>query len=264
MASKARLYIFGLVALLVPLQAQGASSYLTDTQFMNRGIGAFVGEITDVQVLSGDETSETGTVTLKIISVISGTISTPTITLPYTRVLQPTDDAANWDNLKPFYVSLSKVGVGRSVLIYFTVDNGTYSLAAASNSVQDASTGLLLGKIIKDDHRQHDNNGEHDKDHGCREVQVQVTEVIYGWVGGSATISLCVDRRSFERNKSGLSDDFSKLGPMADGSALSHDGGDPDELEGQEVFISFRENRISGVAVATSELLSQLQQLDTQ
>jgi hypothetical protein len=256
----ARICILGVLSLL-PLTASSASVDLTNAQFVHRGVGAFIGEITGVQVRSSDQYSESGTVQLKIVSIITGTISRPTITLSYTRALQATDDATNWDNIAPLYVSLGKVGIGRSVLIYFTEDNGSYLLAPAGNSVQDATTGFLLGKITKGDQQQSD------KDHDCQQVQVEIIEVIYGSAGGSSTISLCLNARSFEHGKFATLGDGVKAWPLIAGSAPSSNSADPDcplELGDQKLFISFDKSRISGVQVATSQLLTQLQKVDTE
>ena len=242
-----------------------ASFYFTNAQFTSRGIGAFIGQITSVQVQSTDQSSESGTVQLTVTTVVAGTLTASTITLSYTRVLSPSDDESNWDLIAPKYVSLGKVGVGRSVLVHFTQSNGTYYLASAGNSVQDASDGLLIAKVLKIDD---DHGWAHgfDKDHSCRQVQLQVIEVVYGWLNGSTTVSLCSnsDHDGSGRDAiGGASAPWSASGNSLVASDHDHSGSN-DGLVGQEVFIAFDKRGISNIEVATAALLQQVQQADMQ
>lgn len=77
----------------------------------------------------------------------------------------------------------------------------------------DAASGFLSGKITKDDHLQSD------KAHDCRQVQVEIMEAIYGWVGGSSTVSLRVDPSSFAQLKSTTLGEGGNAWPMTAGKS---------------------------------------------
>jgi hypothetical protein len=256
MTLKVRTFFISLLVLLLPVETLASSFNLTNAQFTNRGVGAFIGQVTDVQVTSSTQYSESGTVELTVTTVIAGTVDALNVTLPFTRALAPTDDEANWDLIQPAHVSFQNIGVGRSLLVHFTQSNGAYFLAPAGNSVQDATEGLLIGKVLKiDDRHKGDNDfDKDDKDDSCREVQVQIIEVVYGWLDGSTTVSLCA------RSRHDRSDAFG-----GDLLAFDHDNSGSDhDLVGREVFIAFDKNRISNIEVASTALLQQFAQADTQ
>jgi hypothetical protein len=71
-----QLLAVGLLFLLLPIRAWSAFFFLTDTQFKNRGFGALIGNITEVNVQSTYESTESGTIQLRILQVVAGTIST--------------------------------------------------------------------------------------------------------------------------------------------------------------------------------------------
>jgi hypothetical protein len=120
--------------------------------------------------------------------------------------------------------------------------------------VQDATEGLLIGKVLKIDDR-HKGDNDFDKDDSCREVQVQIIEVLYGWLDGSTTVSLC------SRSRHDRSDAFGG----GDLLAFDHDNSGSDhDLVGREVFIAFDKNRISNIEVASTALLQRFAQADTQ
>lgn len=215
--------------LLLPVSAFSASFFLTNKQFSNRGDGVFVGEITNVQVSSSDQFSESGSVQVRVVNVISGTISVTSLTFSYQRALAPTDDPSNWDLIQPTYVSLAQFGVGRSILVHFTAgSNGSILVASGSNSVQDARDGLILGKIKSIDSKDSQANRLH------RQIEVEIVEVVFGWVDGSE-VNL---RWHAWPNEFVL-------------------------LTGDEVFIKFDKSGIREVTKATPKLLAQLQEADT-
>jgi hypothetical protein len=212
--------------MLMPLRGLSASLFLTDKQFANRGDGLLIAKITSVQVVSSNQYSESGTVQLNVTSVLLGTLNVSTLTFPYQRSLVYLDDTSNWDLIKPLYVSLQKFGVGRSILIYFeTAGDGSIQLAPASNAVQEAADGVLLGtiKAIKWRDRGWDHAGWH--------VQLSVTETIFGWTSETEIDLPCA-------------------GPID-----AH-------LEGQNVVVAFDKSGIRQITRATSAFLTDLQQAD--
>jgi hypothetical protein len=222
---------FCALVLLWPAMSFPASFVLTNKQFTNRGDGAFIGQITGVQVLSSNKFSESGTVQLQITNVISGKIAGPNVVFSYQRALVPAVESSNWDLIKPLNVSLQQFGVGRTLLIYFeTQSDGSILIAAAGNSVQDATDGLLLAKI------ESVNRHEPDKRDSHQQVRAEVVEVIFGWVNGTE-ISLPWDAQP---------------GFNAHGQ----------DLQGKEVVIVFDKSRIRGITPATSDFLAQLRQAD--
>jgi hypothetical protein len=233
------------IGLLLPHIALSANVFLTNTQFVNRGAGAFVGEITNVQVLSSDAFSESGTVQLHVTSVIAGTVSAETLAFAYQRALSPTDDASNWDLLAPTYVSLQKIAVGRSILIHFTESGGTYSLASAGNAVQDAGNGVLLGKIVS--------TSKGNSDRGT--VDIEIMELVYGWVNGAQVSLPC--------SKVSVGSGHDRSGSSTP-EVVRHANGCDINLGNAPAFFSYDSIGINGVEAATSELLQQLKQADQQ
>jgi hypothetical protein len=127
--------------------------------------------------------------------------------------------------------------------------------------VQDATSGLLIGAINLSESQQ---SGQ---DQGCRQVQVDISQVIYGWVGVSSTVSLCVDSRSFTPSSSVLGGSGNSLNashPHSSSDANNPDIGCPPEFRGKELLVAFENNRIVGVQVATDQLMADLQLLDAQ
>lgn len=122
---------------LPPAAAFAANFTLTDREFISQGDQAFIGEVTNVQVLSSTSDVEAGTVTLHVIKALTGNLAAPSITFDYTRVLGIADNEENWDLIKPQFVSLKTAALGKKFLIFFYKEKGKYYVSDASNSVQD-------------------------------------------------------------------------------------------------------------------------------
>jgi hypothetical protein len=178
MASSAR-YVISFVLVVLAPSCFAASSVSTTKAMLKEGAGAFIGEVMDVQVLSKSQTLESGTVQLQIKQIIAGTMPSSYVTFSYQRALEPADEESNWDLLMPQYVSLKSATSGKELVVFFTENNGTYSLYSASNAVQDASRGLFIGKIA----------GKLDPfrpvDGRPLELSFVISDNILGWAGSS-------------------------------------------------------------------------------
>jgi hypothetical protein len=238
-----------LLVVLLPQAAFPAYNSFTNKAFINSGAGAFIGEIQDVQVLSSGTYSESGTVQLSVTQVVTGSISVSSITFPYQRTLAPADEESNWDLVEPLYVSLKSVALGKKLLIFFTTSSdGTYSLFPASNAVQDVTHGLFLGKITE----QRDEAFPDDRDH--REIQIEVTEVIFGWLDGTtvklqykhdhACSTLANKKRSIDKNF----EEFEMSGWSRE----------------KTVLVAFDETGICGIQKPSKQLLQIINELDSE
>jgi len=238
-----------LLVVLLPEAAFPAYNSFTNKAFINSGAGAFIGEIENVQILSSSTYSESGTVQLSVTQVVAGSISVSSITFPYQRTLAPADEESNWDLVEPLYVSLKSVALGKKLLIYFTAnDAGTYNLFPASNAVQDVTHGLFLGTIKE----QHYDAFHGDRDH--HEIQIEVTEVIFGWLDGT-TVKLPYEH---DHACSASTNKKQSIGRNFEGFEMS--GWDREKT----VLVAFDESGICGIQEPSMQLLQTITKLDSE
>lgn len=244
-------YIHHIIALLLGLNAQAAFSasfFWTDKAFLNSGAEAFIGEVTDVQVLSSGQDSESGTVQLQVTQVIAGNITVPSVAFSYQRTLSAADEESDWDLVEPKYVSLKTAALGKKFLIFFTEKNGGYFLASASNSVQDATRGLLIGEINNQGSSAVSQHADH------REVQVKIIENIYGWISGSvATLPFdnyhaCTQSTDVNRQ---TASNMGQSPPI------------PDLLD-KKLIIVYDKGGICAIRIADEKSFEEIQDLDSQ
>ena len=224
-----------------------------------------------VQIASSTQYYESGTVQLQVTQVIAGTVIEPTISFGFQRTLVASDFPSNWDLVAPLGASLESA-VGDELLVFVTESNGTYSIYPANNSVQAITRGLLVGKIVSL-HR-HDENSFWNPGSAI-DVEIQVSETIYGWVGGTdVTLEFSKHLQAVGDNGQGgahYGSSASMLNPFADGndSISAFTTGLLDECRrganhGKRFVIAFVNGKISGVEIASSQFLNTLQILDSQ
>jgi hypothetical protein len=238
-----------LLVVLLPQAAFPAYNSFTNKAFINSGAGAFIGEIENVQVLSSSTYSESGTVQLSVTQVVAGSISVSSITFPYQRTLAPADEESNWDLVEPLYVSLKNIALGKKLLIHFTAnDAGAYDLFPASNSVQDVTHGLFLGRV----NEQHDEAFRGDRDY--HKIQIEVTEVIFGWLDGT-TVKLPYKQ---DHVCSASTNKKQSIGRNFEGFEMP--GPDHDKT----VLVAFDESGICGIQEPSMQLIQVINKLDSE
>ena len=264
-------FVIGALLLSSVQMAFGANVWLTDKQFQSRGAAEFTGTILNVQISSSTPNTESGTVELSVDQVVMGTIAAPTITFSFERSLVLTDYLSNWDLVTPLGKSLT-TAIGDKLVVFVTESSGVYSIYPANNSVQAISGGLLVGKIVAVHHKDDDAFDQKRDDGG--ELEIQVSETVYGWVNGT-TVTLKLpkhlphgedDARSAELNGPAASM-LNSLGDQsrvsgANAEVLADDGKSHDDKK--QVVVAFQNGKISGIEVASKKFLSDLATMDSQ
>lgn len=236
-------YTVVLLSMLIAPSTFAASFTLTDKAFFNSGADAFIGQVVDVQVMSTTQTFETGTVLLNVAKVVAGNITTQSITLPYQRALVPSDEESNWDLVEPAYVSLKTAALGKDFLIFVSENNGTYLLSPASNAVQDASRGLLLGRIEE----LHD-----DSTHHTGEVRFEIDEMIFGWIDGT-DVTMQIDKE----HPCKQNNDSNRAMPLVGGFD------DRSNYQDKEVIVALNNRGVCGIEIASNRFLELLTAADS-
>lgn len=235
---------YPLAFLLFWIAPSGFSSSFTssDKGFLEAGAGAFVGEVVGFQLSTNTSLSEGGTVELRVIQVIAGKMSDRFVALPYSRTLVPVDEEYNWDLIEPKYISLRTSAIGNKFLIFFIKTNNRYFYAPGDNAVQDATRGLLLGRI-KDDDPSYDL-----VDSTHRKIEVEIKEMIFGWLDGPvATFHGCTQYRGGAKE-----------------SEVGHDRAEGmKSSESALVLVSFDKKGVCQIGQANETDLRQIRHLDS-
>jgi hypothetical protein len=261
----------GAVLLLTAQAAISANAWLTEKQFQNRDAGEFVGTIVSVQITTSTRSAESGAVQFRVNQVIAGTITSPTVTFPFERAMEPPDSPSNWDVIQPLGLSL-KTNIGNEFLVYFTESKGVYSLYPAGNSVQAIGQGLLVG-TIESVHKNHWNPEWSRED--SSDVEIQVSETVYGWVKGTKVTLPYAKVPSIGSGEARSGASYALAGAIpgtADAGQNLDSFVTPEMLDekyrnanqGKQYIVAFANGRITGLMIASKTFLETLQTLDSE
>lgn len=108
---------------------------LTPEAFLAKGTWVLLGEVFEVQVLGQDKYSEYGNVVIRVDEVLEGKVDAALVSFPYKRRLGPVIvNGYGWD-------LVARPEVGKKLIIYFTRQDGTYSVSTlGANSIQKISS----------------------------------------------------------------------------------------------------------------------------
>jgi len=123
-------------SMTVQIVAFGASPRdLTPEEFFEKGAGILLGEIVEFQVLGQEWNYEYGNVVIRVDEVLEGEVNAALLNFPYQRQLGPEIENGYGWNLA------ARPEVGRKLIIYFTRQDGMYSVSTlGANSVQEISS----------------------------------------------------------------------------------------------------------------------------
>ncbi len=123
-------------SIAVQIDAFGASPRrLTPEEFLEKGAGILLGEIVEFQVVGQEWNYEYGNVVIRVDEVLEGEVNAALLTFPYQRQLGPEIENGYGWNLA------ARPEVGKKLIIYFTRQDGTYSVSTlGANSIQKISS----------------------------------------------------------------------------------------------------------------------------